>query len=261
MFHVKFVSRTRLLTFSLLLHVLLLLIVTHPTLAANTTLSCKCSCPPNITVFSLEIGGECVECTKKLCVDRGLCFLPISSSPDNGTFSNSSSSSSVLSASPAAAETAKSVIVAVWSVENMTSWTTVCFQRGSSKDEFIVYSFILVVSLLINYVVFQKYIERYIPQLVRKGCWRGRGGLVARRTVDIDILFRSLKNISDTSICWMRSDWYLFSRVCLGLWFPNLDCAICGTTCQNILLFMIHNTFHHFGVSRERLYHGSLDQR
>ncbi|KAI9033342.1 hypothetical protein DFJ74DRAFT_701445 [Hyaloraphidium curvatum] len=79
--------------------------------AANLTLFCKCTCEKNITTLTVPL---CSACTKAFCVEQGACWLP---PPDaNGT---------------------------VKLPADMEGWGVTCFQRGSYKDEVVVWSFIL----------------------------------------------------------------------------------------------------------------------
>ncbi|KAI9015069.1 hypothetical protein BC832DRAFT_547285 [Gaertneriomyces semiglobifer] len=121
-------------------------------LAANTTLFCKCICQPNVTVLTVE---ACSRCTKDLCVEVGACFrLPPPNTDDGGI---TATATKTLEESPSEGEPALPQPTTPTGDED---WIVRCYQLGSYKDEFIVYSFITVVLALLGWAAAKPYTER-----------------------------------------------------------------------------------------------------
>lgn len=107
------------------------LLLASLSLQADTTLFCKCDCPPNGTILMVPL---CNECTKNFCYDNEAC------TKINNT---------------------NAVIV---------PWEPVCFriivinkiiERGSFKDEFIVTVYIVVTLSLIFYALTMQFSKRF----------------------------------------------------------------------------------------------------
>ncbi|KAL2914951.1 hypothetical protein HK105_205494 [Polyrhizophydium stewartii] len=120
--------------------------------AANVTVLCKCDCAPNSAILSVP---SCAGCTKAFCVESLVCSLP----PGSGATPSSSAdlpTSTWTGTSPLAGPTA--------ATHGDETWTAVCFQRGSYKDEIIVYFFIIVTSTLVAFALAKPFIANYFRE-------------------------------------------------------------------------------------------------
>ncbi|RKO98177.1 hypothetical protein CXG81DRAFT_5319, partial [Caulochytrium protostelioides] len=131
--------------------------------AADITLFCKCLCAPNATILVVE---KCIDCTKAFCVEQGACWWPavepsvpiattILTLPSAST-STTSSETSTTSSTPTVH--AAVTLVPVPSSDPGDTWTVTCFQRGSSKDEFFVYSFLTIVTGLLLWILLRPFV-------------------------------------------------------------------------------------------------------
>ncbi|KAI8587011.1 hypothetical protein BDZ88DRAFT_427063 [Geranomyces variabilis] len=100
---------SRLLSVALVLCILLLAIT--PARAANTTVFCKCHCPPNSAILTVS---ACNQCSKDFCVERGACFRPVVEPLPTLT-------SALPSATPAAGEPV---------VDPTDTWKVECYRKS-----------------------------------------------------------------------------------------------------------------------------------
>ncbi|KAI9096523.1 hypothetical protein DFS34DRAFT_144868 [Phlyctochytrium arcticum] len=100
--------------------------------AANTTVFCKCVCAPN---SAIKVVQDCSHCTKNFCEESGICVLPaLPPLPTTTTLLGTETPG--ISPTP--------------TLRGDENWEVQCYQLGSYKDEFIIYSFIIIViSLLV----------------------------------------------------------------------------------------------------------------
>ncbi|KAI9207165.1 uncharacterized protein BJ171DRAFT_578899 [Polychytrium aggregatum] len=125
-----------------------LLCVVHTCLSANITLFCKCSCPPNVTILTVP---KCGSCTKQYCVDSKACFRPVlPQDPSSATAS--------LSFTSTQGEPHTTAPPMKTHAPPDEDWVVNCFQRGSYKDEIIIYSFLIVTGGLILAAVIMPYL-------------------------------------------------------------------------------------------------------
>ncbi|KAI8922520.1 hypothetical protein DFJ77DRAFT_27705 [Powellomyces hirtus] len=118
------------------------LLILQPARAANTTIFCKCHCPPNSTILTVS---ACPECSKDFCVERGACFrLEDFQPPPSNTIPLPTST-------PGSEEPEKPEKPLPPSYPSTESWKVECYQLGSYKDELIIYSFIMILMALLGY--------------------------------------------------------------------------------------------------------------
>ncbi|KAI8924758.1 hypothetical protein BC831DRAFT_463932 [Entophlyctis helioformis] len=140
--------------------------------AANTTVLCRCDCGTNSTILSVP---SCIGCTKAFCINSGICFLPPlpPGAANSSAGGNVTTAQAVASLLAAAAASAASAAGAPGSVSGpgkeagdapagIETWAAICFQRGSYKDEIIVYSFLGITTLLLVFALIKPYVARYI---------------------------------------------------------------------------------------------------
>ncbi|KAI8616366.1 hypothetical protein BC830DRAFT_1167844 [Chytriomyces sp. MP71] len=134
--------------------------------AADITLHCKCSCPPHEAQVLTVL--KCTQCNKLFCVEQGVCpnITHPSSSSSTTTSSTTTSPTATVSlptftSTPSGSSAASSnssddnkplllhvraqVMPAFNGEEDDTFWVAECFQRGSYKDEIIIYVFLILV--------------------------------------------------------------------------------------------------------------------
>ncbi|KAH6571528.1 hypothetical protein BASA83_001163 [Batrachochytrium salamandrivorans] len=111
--------------------------------AANVTVLCKCDCAPNSTILSVP---SCNGCTKLFCIDSLACFLPLPPPPASTSSLPGMGGGSTASPSPSST---LSEVSASPTPHGDELWSAVCFQRGSFKDEIMVYAFVVMTGLLL----------------------------------------------------------------------------------------------------------------
>ncbi|EGF77474.1 hypothetical protein BATDEDRAFT_91754 [Batrachochytrium dendrobatidis JAM81] len=123
--------------------------------AANVTVLCKCECAPNSTILSVP---SCNGCTKLFCIESNACFMPLpkvdipATTTSVSLTATSSTSSESISPSPSP------------TLRGDESWTAVCFQRGSFKDEIIVYAFIILTTTLVAFALIKPFLAHVMRE-------------------------------------------------------------------------------------------------
>ncbi|KAJ3066675.1 hypothetical protein HDU98_010046 [Podochytrium sp. JEL0797] len=163
----------------------LLLLTPQPIHSADITLYCKCVCPPHVSVV-LTV-SKCTLCTKAFCIENEVCpnitlpavpsvpaepetTIPVDDKlpvPGVPTASPSPSPSPTLAESPVAVQ----ALLVPRAGESMDGWVAECFQRGSYKDEVVIYSFIVLVLALFGWALLkpmlEPLVERYLAGYLR----------------------------------------------------------------------------------------------
>ncbi|KAI8800413.1 hypothetical protein BJ742DRAFT_841453 [Cladochytrium replicatum] len=125
--------------------------------AANLTMLCKCSCN-RITVLAVDI---CNDCTKRFCVEKGACEYPPGYTPPNTSalLANVVTSGYNLLGQEPPSQTP------IHAPSPDHDWHAICFQRGSVKDEAIVWSFLIILSVLLIGAAAKPYIFKFFTSL------------------------------------------------------------------------------------------------
>ncbi|KAI9359263.1 hypothetical protein DFJ73DRAFT_817598 [Zopfochytrium polystomum] len=187
--------RSFVLPVAIILLVQLLCVPQIPVNGADITLFCKCQCPPNVTILTVP---RCGECTKALCVTANACFMPPPAPSGNASLSTTihrrqvvetslttSSDSSTPATSdtidstptPTSTTTSFSFSTLTQPIETLTAvpkksvapdddWEVTCFQRGSYKDEIIVYIFLVLVAVLLLWAAVRPHADSVLSSVL-----------------------------------------------------------------------------------------------